>query len=86
MRNEAVGLLMRIKAVSQIKFFPSSLLWSVAVSSWGHGGVAAPGSGCEASLSELHVSNQNGLFSTPAKGCWLASTSLAGQDKGRETK
>ena len=35
---------------------------------------------------ELRVSNQNGLFSTPVKGRWLASMNLAGQDKGRETK
>jgi len=35
---------------------------------------------------ELHIFNQNGSFSTPAKGCCLASVSLAGQDEGRERK
>lgn len=37
------GLFMRVKAVSQVSFFPGSLLRSIAGSSWGHGGAAAPG-------------------------------------------
>lgn len=64
------------KPVSQVCFFPSSLLRSNvgSIHSLGHTEARGPDSGC--THIELHVSNQNSCFSTNAEGCWLASRNL----------